>query len=198
MVAEAPEGVHALHLPSEALSDAVPRDRRTGGDAASGYHLPRRDPDPRTHHRSSHAPDPLHPNVARPRVPDAALRAREWIFAQLRGFGWTESCLRDVALAVDEAVQNAVEHGSEPDAEIRVDLRIDDGAADVRVRDRGRPGAAPPTGDPSPPGDHAIRGRGRVIMSNLADVDWRPAEGGGTEVHLHFCADDDAEETAAV
>ena len=133
-----------------------------------------------------------------PASPDAALRAREWIFAQLRGAGWTESSLQDVALAVDEAVQNAVEHGSEPDAEIRVDLRIDDGAADVRVRDRGRPGAAPPTGDPSPPGDHAIRGRGRVIMSNLADVDWRPAEGGGTEVHLHFCADDDAEGSAAV
>ena len=113
-----------------------------------------------------------------PASPDAALRAREWIFAQLRDVGWT--------------------HGSEPDAEIRVDLQVDDGVADVRVRDRGRPGAAPPTGVPSPPGDHSIRGRGRVIMSNLADVDWRPAAGGGTEVRLHFCADDDAEDAAAV
>ncbi|HMN99033.1 MAG TPA: ATP-binding protein [Miltoncostaeaceae bacterium] len=123
--------------------------------------------------------------------PDAALRVREWVFAELRDARWPEPCLQDVALAVDEAVQNAVEHGSEPDAEIRVDLRVGDDAAEVRVRDRGRPGAAPPTGPPSAPGDHSVRGRGRLIMSNLADVVWRPAGGGGTEVRLRFRPDDD-------
>ena len=127
-----------------------------------------------------------------PASPDAALCAREWIFHQLREAGWPEACLQDVALAVDEAVQNAVEHGSEPDAEIRIDLAIRGDGAEVRVRDRGRPGAASPTGEPCSPGEHAIRGRGRLIMSNLADVDWRPADGGGTEVRLHFFADDDA------
>jgi anti-sigma regulatory factor (Ser/Thr protein kinase) len=123
--------------------------------------------------------------------PDAALCAREWIFAQLREAGWRDSALADVALAVDEAVQNAVEHGSMPDAEIRIDLTVRGDVAEVRVRDRGRPGAVSPTDEPRPPGEHSIRGRGRLIMSNLADVDWRPADGGGTEVRLHFCADDD-------
>ena len=124
-----------------------------------------------------------------PASPDAALFAREWIFHQLRETGWSEGCLQDVALAVDEAVQNAVEHGSEPDGEIRIDLTMRGDAAEVCVRDRGRPGAVPPTGEPCAPGEHSIRGRGRLIMSNLADVDWRPADGGGTEVRLHFCAD---------
>jgi anti-sigma regulatory factor (Ser/Thr protein kinase) len=117
-------------------------------------------------------------------------RAREWVFAELREAEWPESCVHDVALAVDEAVQNAVEHGSVPDGEIRIDLCVADDAAEVRVRDRGRPGATPPTGAPRSPDEHAIRGRGRLIMSHLADVDWRPAAGGGTEVCLHFCAED--------
>jgi anti-sigma regulatory factor (Ser/Thr protein kinase) len=132
-----------------------------------------------------------------PACPDAALRAREWVFEELREADWPEPCLQDVALAVDEAVQNAVEHGSVPDAEIRIDLRVDDDRAEVRVRDRGRPGTRPPTGPPRPPGDHAIRGRGRVIMSNLADVVWRPAAGGGTEVRLQFCPDAGADADAA-
>ena len=132
-----------------------------------------------------------------PASPDAALRAREWVFAELCDAGWPDAGLQDVALAVDEAVQNAVEHGSVPEAEIRIDLCVDDDVADVRVRDRGRPGASPPTGQPSAPGDRSIRGRGRLIMANLADVDWRAARGGGTEVLLHFCADDDAGGAAA-
>jgi anti-sigma regulatory factor (Ser/Thr protein kinase) len=132
-----------------------------------------------------------------PASPHAAVRAREWVFAELCDAGWPPSCLQDVALAVDEAVQNAVEHGSVPEAEIRIDLCVDDDVADVRVRDRGRPGASPPTGEPCAPGEHSIRGRGRLIMANLADVDWRAAHGGGTEVLLHFCADDDVEDAAA-
>ena len=123
-----------------------------------------------------------------PASPDAALNAREWIFHQLREAGWPDAGLPDVALAVDEAVQNAVEHGSVPDAEIRIDLAIRGDLAEVRVRDRGRPGAVAPTDEPRAPGERAIRGRGRLIMSNLADVDWRPADGGGTAVRLQFCA----------
>ncbi len=132
-----------------------------------------------------------------PASPDAALRAREWVFAELRDAEWPEPGLQDVALAVDEAVQNAVEHGSVPDAEIRIELRVGGDAAEVRVRDRGRPGARPPSGVPADPGERSIRGRGRLIMSNLADVDWRPAAGGGTEVRLQFCADDAGDRAAA-
>ncbi|HTI33950.1 MAG TPA: ATP-binding protein [Miltoncostaea sp.] len=121
--------------------------------------------------------------------PDAAPRVREWVCAELRRADWPASCRADAALAVDEAVQNAVEHGSEPDAEIRVALAVEGDVARIRVRDRGRPGAAPPTGPLVAPGDDAIRGRGRLIMANLADVDWQPADGGGTEVRLHICAD---------
>lgn len=126
-----------------------------------------------------------------PASPDAALRVREWVCDELLRAGWPASCRADATLAVDEAVQNAVEHGSLPDAEIHVALVIDGGLAEVRVRDRGRPGAAPPTGRPSAPGDDEIRGRGRLIMANLADVDWQPVDGGGTEVRLHIWADDD-------
>jgi anti-sigma regulatory factor (Ser/Thr protein kinase) len=121
--------------------------------------------------------------------PDAALRVREWVCDELRRADWPPSCRADAALAVDEAVQNAVEHGSVPDAEIHVDLAVEDGVAEIRVRDRGRPGASPPTGRPSAPSDDEIRGRGRLIMANLADVDWQPADGGGTEVRLNICAD---------
>jgi anti-sigma regulatory factor (Ser/Thr protein kinase) len=131
-----------------------------------------------------------------PAAPDAVLRAREWVFAELRDAEWPESCAHDVALAVDEAVQNAVEHGSVPDGEIRIDLRVADHGAEVRVRDRGRPGASPPTGPPRPPDERAVRGRGRLIMANLADVDWRPVDGGGTEVRLCFGPADGAEAPA--
>ncbi|MGE0028160.1 MAG: ATP-binding protein [Thermoleophilia bacterium] len=139
------------------------------------------------------APPQQHPTRTShvPASPGAALRAREWVVAELGEAEWPEPRLQDVALAVDEAVQNAVEHGSEPDAEIRIDLRVGQDAAEVRVSDRGRPGTAPPTGDPCAPGDDSIRGRGRLIMSNLADVDWRPVDGGGTEVRLQFCPDED-------
>lgn len=130
-------------------------------------------------------------------APDAALRAREWIFGQLREAGWGPDALQDVALAVDEAVQNAVEHGSEPDADIRLEVCVDDDEAVVHVRDRGRPGVPVPTGEPEPPDARSIRGRGRLIMSNLASVDWRPADGGGTEVRLHFCCDDLAADAVA-
>jgi anti-sigma regulatory factor (Ser/Thr protein kinase) len=132
-----------------------------------------------------------------PAAPDAALRARDWIFAQLREAGWGPDALRDVALAVDEAVQNAVEHGSEPDADIRLEICVDDDEAVVRVRDRGRPGVPVPTGEPEAPDPRSIRGRGRLIMANLAAVDWRPADGGGTEVRLRFCCDGLAEDAAA-
>ena len=131
-----------------------------------------------------------------PATPDAAMRARDWIFAQLRDAGWGPDALQDVALAVDEAVQNAVEHGSEPESDIRVALTVGEDAAQVRVRDGGRPGVPVPTGDPAPPGPHAIRGRGRLIMSNLADVDWRPADGGGTEVCLQFTCDEEEQAEA--
>ena len=122
--------------------------------------------------------------------PDAALRVREWVCDELRRADWPAGCRADAALAVDEAVQNAVEHGSVPDAEIHVDLTVDGGVAEIRVRDGGRPGAAPPTGRPSAPGDDEIRGRGRLIMANLADVAWQPVDGGGTEVRLNICAED--------
>ena len=56
----------------------------------------------------------------------------------------------------------------------------------------------PPRGAPCAPDHSEVRGRGRLIMSNLADVDWRPADGGGKEVRLQFCADADAEDAAAV
>ena len=132
-----------------------------------------------------------------PAAPDAAMQARDWIFAQLREAGWGPDALHDVALAVDEAVQNAVEHGSEPDADIRLEVCVEDDQAVVHVRDRGRAGVPVPTGQPEAPDPRSIRGRGRLIMSNLAAVDWRPADGGGTEVRLHFCCDGPAEDGAA-
>jgi anti-sigma regulatory factor (Ser/Thr protein kinase) len=124
-----------------------------------------------------------------PATPEAPGVAREWIQSALARAGWPPGAVEDVMLAVDEAVQNAVEHGSEAHAPVEIELGLEDGDAEVRVRDRGRPGAPVPTGPPETPPDWSPRGRGRAIMAALADADWR-AYDGGTEVRLHFTADD--------
>jgi anti-sigma regulatory factor (Ser/Thr protein kinase) len=126
-------------------------------------------------------------------TPDAALRAREWVCDSLGRAGWDRDRLGDVALVVDEAVQNAVEHGSEPAAPVEVRIDADHREARVVIRDRGRPGAAPPLTAPCPVPSSAIRGRGRWIIAALAEEAAWSAREGGTEVHVRFIAAEDPE-----
>ncbi|MBJ7456545.1 MAG: ATP-binding protein, partial [Thermoleophilia bacterium] len=128
-----------------------------------------------------------------PATPDAALRARQWVCDRLGRAGWAPDALGDVALVVDEAVQNAVEHGSLPAAPVEVRVDADDREARVVIRDRGRPGAAPPLSDPRPTAPSSIRGRGRTIIAGLSeDAAWE-ARQGGTEVRVRFVAGGDSE-----
>lgn len=143
--------------------------------------------------RGAHGPDAhgrqeaRERELVRVRATPAAVRLLVSMVARaLERAGWPREARGDVMLAVDEAVQNAVEHGSLPAAPVELEMALDDEAARLAVRDLGRPGASPPTADPRPPEPASVRGRGRLIISTLADeAEWRP-NGHGTEVRLRF------------
>lgn len=124
--------------------------------------------------------------VRLPATSDAPTRARDLVTVALRDAGWSRDDVADAALAVDEAVQNAIDHGSVPHAPVEVVVDVGDDAAEIVVRDRGRPGASVPEGPPRRPDASSLRGRGRAIMRDLTDeVDWRERDG-GTEVRLRL------------
>jgi anti-sigma regulatory factor (Ser/Thr protein kinase) len=93
-----------------------------------------------------------------------------------------------VVLAVCEALTNAIEHGSVPGEPIEIEIAAAADHAEIRVTDRGRPGAACPLGVPAPPPPGAERGRGLIIMSALADALEIRRAGRGTELRLRFAA----------
>ena len=91
-------------------------------------------------------------------------------------------------LAVCEALTNAIEHGSVPGERVEIEIAAAADHAEIRVTDRGRPGAACPLGVPAPPPTAAERGRGLIIMGALADALEIGRVGRGTEVRLRFAA----------
>lgn len=102
--------------------------------------------------------------------------------------GWDVDGAELVVLAACEALTNAIEHGSVPGEPVEVLIDAAADHAEIRVTDRGRPGAARPLGIPAPPPPGAERGRGLIIMGALADaLEFGPA-GRGTEVRLRFAA----------
>lgn len=118
--------------------------------------------------------------------PASIPRVRAAVDRALVDRGWPDEGPHDVALAVTEALCNAIEHGSPPGGPVDVEMTVTPERARVRVVDAGRPGTTPPSGEPTTPPAGSLRGRGRVIMRELADrVDVRSA-GQGTAVLLDF------------
>lgn len=104
----------------------------------------------------------------------------------LRDHGWDEDLEPLVVLAVGEAVANAIEHGSSADGAVDVALTVTPGWAAVQVVDQGRLGASMPLTAPVPPAADQLRGRGRLVMSGLADLVRVRSDGHGTCVLLQF------------
>ena len=113
---------------------------------------------------------------------------RDAVRRALRGEGWEQEPAELVVLAVCEALTNAIEHGSVPGGPVEIEIAAAADHAEVRVTDRGRPGAARPLGVPAPPPPAAERGRGLIIMGALADALEIGRAGRGTEVRLRFAA----------
>lgn len=99
---------------------------------------------------------------------------------------WPAGGSARVLLASTEALTNAIEHGSPPGATVRVELVIAPERADVVVVDEGHPHGPVPRVPEHPPPPTAVRGRGLIIISRLADdFEMRPC-GDGTEVSVGF------------
>ena len=114
--------------------------------------------------------------------------ARAAVRLALQRERWDEEGTELVVLAICETLTNAIEHGSVPDDPIEIEIAATAAHAEIRVTDRGRPGASTPAGIPAPPPPSAEHGRGLIIMSELADILEIRRAGRGTEVHLHFTA----------
>ena len=114
--------------------------------------------------------------------------ARAAVRLALRRERWDDESTELVVLAICETLTNAIEHGSVPDDPIEVEVAATAAHAEIRVTDRGRPGAGHPAGIPAPPPPSAERGRGLIIMSELADALEIRRVGAGTEVRLQFIA----------
>ncbi|MFC4949151.1 ATP-binding protein [Pseudonocardia sp. GCM10023141] len=103
--------------------------------------------------------DLVHPMVGEHELADARTRLHAWATA----VGLSSDVVADVVLAGYEAMANAVEHAYQGEGR-HVELCATctgDGFATVSVRDRGR--WRPPPADPE------LRGRGLILIRELAD-----------------------------
>jgi anti-sigma regulatory factor (Ser/Thr protein kinase) len=114
--------------------------------------------------------------------------ARAAVRLALRRERWDDEGTELVVLAVCEALTNAIEHGSAPGETVEIEIAAGSSHTEIRVTDRGRPGASPPVGIPAPPPPSAEHGRGLIIMSALAGALEIRRAGRGTEVRLQFTA----------
>ena len=129
--------------------------------------------------------------IARLRLPadlGSLADGRDAVRRALLREGWERERVELVVLAVCEALTNAIEHGSVPGEPVEIEVAAAADHAEIRVTDRGRPGAACPLGVPAPPPPTAERGRGHIIMGALADSLRIGLAGRGTDVCLRFAA----------
>lgn len=126
-----------------------------------------------------------------PARPSSLPDVRAAVDALLARRRWREEHPGDLVLAVCEAVENAIEHGSPPGEPIDVEVVVSAEGARVSVADVGRPDTAVPGDEPTAPPLDAVRGRGRLIMRELADRVEVRRDAGGTVVQLDFrsCAE---------
>lgn len=111
---------------------------------------------------------------------------RTALHAALRERGWETEPAHHVLLATTEAVANAVEHGSQPGELVEITYRVGDVESFVRVLDGGGGVDWNPPDTPTPPAATSARGRGLVLIADLADSVEMVRAGQGTEVRLSF------------
>lgn len=111
---------------------------------------------------------------------------------------WPQDDSSRLMLAAGEAVCNAIEHGSVETGQVEVEIDSDDTGLTLVVTDEGRPGAEPhlDLAAGAPP-SHSIRGRGLMIMRELADEIAIEPHGEGTRVRMRFERDDVADSGSA-
>ncbi|MCB0882732.1 MAG: ATP-binding protein [Thermoleophilia bacterium] len=114
-------------------------------------------------------------------------RVREALEATLDRVDWPADDESRLMLAAGEAVCNAIEHGSVPAGHVDVAIDTDAGGLTLVVTDEGDPGrparidahaAAPP--------HSSVRGRGIMIMRELADTLRIEPSGRGVRVTMRF------------
>jgi anti-sigma regulatory factor (Ser/Thr protein kinase) len=111
---------------------------------------------------------------------------------------WPADSAGRVLLASNEALTNAIEHGSPAGAKVDVGLSVTRDRADIRIVDEGVPGAPLPRCPSAPPPTTAVRGRGLLIISRLADDFDVAAAGDGTEVRVGFWRPSERDDAEAV
>ena len=136
----------------------------------------------------THPRRPEHTLLRLTAEPAALREGRDAVRDALLRAGWAREGVELVVLAVDEALANAIEHGSVPGAPVEVGIAVAPGgaSAEVRVTDRGRPGARAPRGVPAPPPPSSDHGRGLIIVGALADALEIRRAGRGTRLRLRF------------
>jgi len=103
---------------------------------------------------------------------EAAREVEEALLHRAAGFGYSESAMFAIKLALEEAINNAIKHGNGFDARktVEVCFRVDHRKAEVTITDQGRgfdPGAVPdPTRD-----ENLEKPCGRGIMLMKAYMD---------------------------
>ena len=123
----------------------------------------------------------------------SVVEVRDALTAAFQAGGWPDELMPLVVLAVGEALANAIEHGSSPGAAVEVAVTIRPDWATVRVADEGRVGAAVPLVAPARPPATKTRGRGLLLMLDLAEQVEVDAAGAGTSVLLRFARYDGAQ-----
>lgn len=114
-------------------------------------------------------------------------RVRSTLEGALERSSWPEGDASRVMLAAGEAVCNAIEHGSVPTGTVTVSIHSGEDGVTLVVTDEGDPGRPPRLnlGAEAPPSS-SIRGRGIMIMRELADEIALERHGTGTRVAMFF------------
>jgi anti-sigma regulatory factor (Ser/Thr protein kinase) len=100
---------------------------------------------------------------------------------------WASEETGRLLLAACEALSNAIEHGSAAGSVVSVRIRVDAHRVTMTVSDQGHPGRRPRLDlDAPPPPARSIRGRGIVIMRELADEMTVTPNGDGVSLTLVF------------
>lgn len=114
-------------------------------------------------------------------------RVRDALDAALERVDWPEGDESRLMLAAGEAVCNAIEHGSVPAGHVDVAIDADADGLTLIVSDEGDPRRpAHIDANAGAPPHTSVRGRGIMLMRELADVLDIESNGDGTRVTMRF------------